>query len=74
MVPTIYDIRTNADAQRFGLSTTQAGRWDLNRSERDYLVTRRIAGRGEAMRRSTRTTPRSARRRGRRASCPTFSS
>jgi hypothetical protein len=35
MAPTVYDIRTNADAERFQLSTTQAGRWDPNRSERD---------------------------------------
>jgi hypothetical protein len=48
MAPTVYDIRTNADAERFQISTTQAGRWDPNRSERDYLLTRRIAGRGGA--------------------------
>ena len=48
MAPTIYDIRTNADAERFRLSTTYPGRWDPNRSERDYLLTRRIAGRGGA--------------------------
>jgi hypothetical protein len=35
MAPAVYDIRTNADAKRFQLSTTQAGRWDPNRSERD---------------------------------------
>jgi hypothetical protein len=48
MAPTVYDIRTNVDAERFQLSTTQAGRWDPNRSERDYLLTRRIANRGGA--------------------------
>ncbi len=48
MVPTVYDIRTNADAERFQVSTTLAGRWDPNRSERDYLLTRRTLGRGGA--------------------------
>jgi len=45
MPPTIYDIRTNADAERFLISTTQPGQWDSNRSERDYLLTRRIENR-----------------------------
>jgi hypothetical protein len=48
MTPTIYDIQKNADAERFQLSTTRAGKWDPNRSERDYLLTRRILRRGGA--------------------------
>jgi hypothetical protein len=48
MAPTVYDIRTNADAERFQLSTTRAGRWDPTRSERDYLLSHCIQGRGGA--------------------------
>lgn len=48
MAPTVYDIRANADAERFQLSTTQPGMNDPNRSERDYMLTRRIANRGGA--------------------------
>src|SRR5262245_77555 len=44
--PTVYDIARNVDAERFGLSTTYPGRWDLSRSQRDYLLTRRIYNRG----------------------------
>lgn len=48
MAPTVYDIRNNADSERFQLSTTQPGRWDPNRSARDYMLSRRIQNRDGA--------------------------